>query len=124
MPSAETVVDSPAEPTTGTESKSAAAAVPASADPQKQLVGPSPPGSITEGADDDAFLVEFDGPDDPYHPFNLPLSRRWAMTVIVSSASLCACVAPPMLLLRAPCGATLSAVESAADDWLSFLAGS
>jgi hypothetical protein len=87
MPSAETVVDSPAQPSSGSEPKP-----PASADPEKQLVGPSPLASTADGnkTADDAFLVEFKGSDDPYHPFNLPLWRRWTCVLLVSSASLCA----------------------------------
>ena len=102
MPSAETIVGSPLQSGSGSESKPAAAHA-ASADPEKQLVGPSPPASTTDRKADDAFLVEFEGPDDPYHPFNLPLWRRWAMVIIVSSASLCACVAAPSAPPPRPC---------------------
>lgn len=54
----------------------------------KAARGSAQPSDLPPTTLKDAFLVEFDR-DDPQHPYNLPLWRKWIMVVIVSSSSLC-----------------------------------
>lgn len=37
---------------------------------------------------EDPNLVNFDGPDDPYNPYNLPMWKKWSYAVIVGWLSL------------------------------------
>lgn len=66
---------------------------------------PSPSGTLAEGGGGptagpanpekeaaEAYLVEFDSETDEYHPWSLPIWRKWAAVLIVSSSSLCVCV--------------------------------
>jgi Ca2+/H+ antiporter len=37
----------------------------------------------------DPHLVEWDGPDDPENPQNLPVWRKWVITMILTSLTIC-----------------------------------
>lgn len=37
----------------------------------------------------DPFLVQWEGPDDPENPQNMPVWRKWVITVTLSSMTIC-----------------------------------
>lgn len=42
-----------------------------------------------EGADEKAFEVRWDGPDDPLHPRNIHKARKWLVVIILAFGALC-----------------------------------
>ncbi|KAI0384215.1 MFS general substrate transporter [Hypomontagnella monticulosa] len=54
----------------------------------------------------DPFLVTWNGDDDPEHPYNWPLARKWAITILLSNGGLVTLMSGAML---APALETISA---------------
>ncbi|KAL5371421.1 hypothetical protein DPSP01_014276 [Paraphaeosphaeria sporulosa] len=57
--------------------------------------GASPPAATLTQAStaEDPNLVTFDGPDDPYNPYNLPMWKKWSYAIIVGWLSLVVTIA-------------------------------
>lgn len=49
--------------------------------------GPGEKGKLERSGDDERFLVDFGGPDDPERPVNRPRWQAWAIILAISFAS-------------------------------------
>jgi hypothetical protein len=56
--------------------------------PTKILISGASPPAVKASAMEDPNLVNFDGPDDPYNPYNLPMWKKWSYAIIVGWLSL------------------------------------